>query len=43
MISCLIKVDGTSFHGLYASTCAAAMAALALYPDARRISVRPAR
>lgn len=43
MIPCIITVDGVAYHGLYASTCAAVAAALAIHPGARRISVRAAR
>lgn len=43
MIRCTIKVGAISFAALYPSTIAAAMAAMALYPDARGISVRAVR
>lgn len=43
MIRCTIKVGAISFAALYPSTTAAALAAMALYPAARCISVRAAR
>lgn len=43
MIRCTIKVGAISFAALYPSTTAAALAAMALYPAARSISVRAAR
>lgn len=43
MIRCTIKVGAISFAAIYPSTTAAAMAAMALYPDAPSISVRAVR
>ena len=43
MIRCTVTVGVLTYAGLYASTTAAAMAAMALYPDARGISVRAVR
>ena len=43
MIRCTIKVGALTYAGLYPTTTAAALAAMALYPDARGNRVRAVR
>jgi len=40
MIACTITVGTLTYSGLYPSTCAAVLAAMALYPEARGISAK---
>lgn len=40
MIACTVNVGGRTYTGLFASTCAAVIDALARFPHATRISVR---
>ena len=40
MEHCLITVDGVTYDGLFLSTCDAVIAAMDLYPAARRISAK---
>jgi hypothetical protein len=40
MIACTITVGALTYSGFYRSTCAAVLAAMALYPEARGISAR---
>lgn len=43
MIACTITVAGLRYSGLFRSTCAAVIDAMARYPHATGISVRAAR